>query len=43
MTKILVTYFSATGTTGMAATALADVAGADLYRSLRRFHIQMMT
>ena len=31
MTKILVAYFSATGTTGMAATALAEAAGADLY------------
>ncbi len=30
MAKILVAYFSATGTTGMAATALADAAGADL-------------
>ena len=34
MTKILVAYFSATGTTGMAATALADAAGADLYEIL---------
>ena len=31
MANILVAYFSATGTTGMAATALADAAGADLY------------
>ena len=30
MSKALVAYFSATGTTGMAATALADAAGADL-------------
>ena len=31
MAKVLVAYFSATGTTGIAATALADAAGADLY------------
>ena len=31
MAKILVAYFSATGTTGIAATALAETAGADLY------------
>ena len=29
MAKILVAYFSATGTTGIAATALAEAAGAD--------------
>ena len=34
MAKILVAYFSATGTTGIAATALADAAGADLYEIL---------
>ena len=34
MSKVLVAYFSATGTTGMAATALADAAGADLYEIL---------
>ena len=34
MANILVAYFSATGTTGMAATALADAAGADLYEIL---------
>ena len=34
MAKILVAYFSATGTTGMEATALADAAGADLYEIL---------
>ena len=34
MAKVLVAYFSATGTTGMAATALADAAGADLYEIL---------
>ena len=31
MAKTLVAYFSATGTTGIAATALAEAAGADLY------------
>ena len=31
MSKVLVAYFSATGTTGIAATALAEAAGADLY------------
>ena len=31
MAKILVAYFSATGTTGIAATSLAEAAGADLY------------
>ena len=31
MAKIFVAYFSATGTTGIAATALAEAAGADLY------------
>ena len=31
MSKTLVTFFSATGTTGIAATALAEAAGADLY------------
>ena len=31
MSKTLVAFFSATGTTGIAATALAEVAGADLY------------
>ena len=30
MAKILVAYFSATGTTGIAATALAEAAGAEL-------------
>ena len=31
MAKILVAFFSATGTTGIAATALAEAAGADLH------------
>ena len=31
MSKTLVAFFSATGTTGIAATALAEAAGADLY------------
>jgi len=31
MSKILVAYFSATGTTGMAATSLAKSIGADTY------------
>ena len=31
MSKILVAYFSATGTTGIVATALAEATGADLY------------
>ena len=31
MAKTLVAYFSATGTTGIAATSLAEAAGADLY------------
>ncbi len=31
MAKVLVAYFSATGTTGMAATALAEAVGANLY------------
>ena len=34
MSKTLVAFFSATGTTGIAATALADAAGADLYEIL---------
>ena len=31
MAKIFVAYFSATGTTGIAATALTEAAGTDLY------------
>ena len=31
MSKVLVAYFSATGTTGIAATALAEAVGADFY------------
>ena len=31
MAKTLVAYFSATGTTGIVATDLAEAAGADLY------------
>ena len=31
MSKTLVAYFSATGTTGIAATAMAEAAGAELY------------
>ena len=34
MAKVLVAYFSATGTTGIAATALTEAAGADLYEIL---------
>ncbi|MBR6173477.1 MAG: NAD(P)H-dependent oxidoreductase [Eubacterium sp.] len=34
MAQVLVAYFSATGTTGIAATALADAVGADLYEIL---------
>lgn len=39
--KILVAFFTATGTTGVVATKLAKAIGADIYEIVRRFRIQM--